>query len=305
MLNVWGRVASNLNAENPSTVFDNAANSGYISDGEAVNTNSPGQSDEFSTLSAEANIERWYQLVTKLQQKSKTSIFLILPNSVSSVFDIIQLKTSIKFTADDRKLCYHEFCKKASSLGTVHSSEIEEMLSSNPQLGFNLTLLEIRSLIHEKSGLEHEQWAGQNVESVNRDSDLLSFAMFVSIVADARHLSQARLRGWSAPQRLRSALPIDPDSTTKQRWDFFMLLLLLYCSFSVPYEIAFLDNGLPAIDLFELLVHAAHAAVNISFEKRARNYTQGCVPRHPNTEPASIRFGGAGKDSCASSLRAF
>ena len=62
------------------------------------------------------------------------------------------------------------------------------------------------------------------------------------------------MRGWTALQSLRSALPIDPDSTAKQTWDFFMLLLLLYCSFSVPYEIAFLDNGLPVLDLFELLV---------------------------------------------------
>ena len=181
------------------------------------------------------------------------SIFMMLPNTVRSAFDTVELKMGIKFTPEDRKVCYHEFCKKASSLGTIHSTEIEELLMSNPRLGFNLQLLEIRSLIHKKTF--HGEPGELNSDTTpDRDSDHFSFVVFVEIFANARHLSQARMRGWTALQSLRSALLIDSDSTAKQTWDFFMLLLLLYCSFSVPYEIAFLDNGLPVLDLFELLV---------------------------------------------------
>ncbi len=65
-----------------------------------------------------------------------------------------------------------------------------------------------------------------------------------------------------APSSMLSRLiPIDPDNSTKQGWDIFCLVLLLYCSFAVPYGMAFLDEGvsdaLTPLDIFGLVVDMA------------------------------------------------
>ena len=223
-------------------------------------------------LTADINSHKWHRLAMKLHHQSSSFLFLgslqNLPNFIGSAFDTAEAQMGVKFTPEYRKVCYHEFCKKSSSLGTLQSSDIEEMLCSHQRLGIDLPLLETRRLINDKLGSAN--WAEMNVQSVSGHCDQYGFDVFVSILAAARQLSdaQARMRGWSAKAILGTALPIDPDSTAKQAWDVFMLLLLLYCSFSVPYEIAFLDSGLPALDLFEIMVHDRAVAAAAAFPTR-------------------------------------
>ena len=58
--------------------------------------------------------------------------------------------------------------------------------------------------------------------------------------------------------RKKKWIPIHPDSVPKQIWDGFCMLLLVYCSFSVPYSIAFIDSdsseGLTPIDISDLAI---------------------------------------------------
>ena len=52
--------------------------------------------------------------------------------------------------------------------------------------------------------------------------------------------------------------PLDPETIPKQMWDSFCMLLLVYCSFAVPYTMAFSSTdssgGLTAIDYSDLAI---------------------------------------------------
>ncbi len=108
-----------------------------------------------------------------------------------------------------------------------------------------------------------EQSAGlSKVRSEN--NEYFDFENFASLIYDLllHHEETTRVhrRSWSVADLLRQ-LPLDPDSGFKQIWDILCLFLLLYCSFSVPYSIAFDDNvkgasanGLTPIQIFELFV---------------------------------------------------
>jgi voltage-gated potassium channel Kch len=53
--------------------------------------------------------------------------------------------------------------------------------------------------------------------------------------------------------------PLDPDTKGKQVWDSFCMILLVYCSFSVPYNIAFVQSdssdGFTAVDYSDLAIN--------------------------------------------------
>jgi hypothetical protein len=194
--------------------------------------------------------EKWHDFVCQLTKKEVGFSLQKLPNSM---FHELEISTGIIFSPEDRKLCYHEFNSKASSLGTIQYSDMEDLLAQ-PTLGVTLPIQEIRTLMRERL----RQSSDPESTSAERDVDTYTFQQFAAVLADARLLSDTRARAlkrWSLVARLRAIFPIDPESIWKQTWDAVMLLLLLYCSFSVPYEIAFLDsNSTPELDLFEILV---------------------------------------------------
>ena len=210
--------------------------------------------------SADSYADKWREFVHKLTDKD-VGVFRSLqklPNSIGSVFDKLELSTGLIFTPEERKLCYRQFTVKASSLGTILSSDMEEMLSQ-PTLDIVLPIQEIRHLMVREKQRQPTDLEGSDADphSIERDGDAYDFQQFAAVVADARLLSKARARALSrcsASALLHTMLPIDPEASWKQMWDTFMLLLLLYCSFSVPYEIAFMETSPPELELFEILV---------------------------------------------------
>jgi hypothetical protein len=204
--------------------------------------------------------KKWHAFVYKMTSKDVglSRSWEQIPNSIGSVFDKLESSKGLILTPQIRKTCYHQFTTKASSLGTIQFSDIEELLSQ-PALEIVLPIQEIRQLImREKQSQSNDLESSEaDPHSVERDGDVYSFQRFAAVVADARHISDERaraLRRWSASAQLRAMFPIDPEATGKQVWDAFMLLLLLYCSFSVPYEIAFMETSPPELELFEILV---------------------------------------------------
>ncbi len=203
---------------------------------------------------------KWREFVIQITNKDVGMYLSIrhLPFSIGSVFDKLEKSTGLVFTQEDRKLCYHRFSTKASSLGTIQSSDMEEVLSESA-LEIVLPIQEIRQLMrrHQFNDLEGSE---VDPQSADRECDTYSFQQFAAVFADARVLSNTRARALGQSAQLRAMFPIDPEAIVKQIWDFFMLMLLLYCSFSVPYEIAFLDSSPPELDLFEILVRETPSA---------------------------------------------
>jgi hypothetical protein len=212
---------------------------------------------------------RWNEITDKLLKTMtdkplfSMDAFKSIPNSVASTYDRIEAKLGFKISIEDRKASYHAFCRKASGMGTIQSSEIEELLSSQ-QFGIALPTPEIRRLINERLSPGSDLFDENNGDKVtDRDGDNFSFAVFAEILADARQRAHAyaKAQRWSVISELRAAFPIDHDSFFKQIWDGFMLILLLYCSFSVPYEIAFLDSSITQLDNFEIMVAAPFSII--------------------------------------------
>jgi hypothetical protein len=98
----------------------------------------------------------------------------------------------------------------------------------------------------------------------SENNKYFDFENFAALIYDLLQYHEETIRvqrtGWSVAE-LVSQLPLDPDSGFKQSWDILCLLFLLYCSFSVPYSIAFDDSvqgaddsGMTPIQVFELCV---------------------------------------------------
>ena len=147
-------------------------------------------------------------------------------------------------SADDRKAYAVKFLKLADSSGTISSSQLSTLLGPD-ELDLGVDGEEVQACIHQM--LTKTSFAGKC------DIEHLNLEFFLSLVSRINQKTQPA----SGPRQLRPNIPFDPDSTWKQIWDLFCLLLLFYCSFSVPYGIAFLadsDGSLGALEISNLVV---------------------------------------------------
>ncbi len=69
------------------------------------------------------------------------------------------------------------------------------------------------------------------------------FKMLVSLMCDELNSGLDQSLDKQRCSIMMFRLPLDPDSDGKQCWDIFFLFLLLYCSFAIPYNIAFVDTS--------------------------------------------------------------
>ena len=183
-------------------------------------------------------IHRWEVLVGNLTKSDNWSrlkrILKKLPEDICDIYSDIEGSSNIKFTERQKIKFYAEF-KKATScfksslaMDTLHSAEVEYLIRQLPDI--QITDEPLRALVQSK--LEQ---AGKC------QKDRFDFRLFVSLLSDVLKYerSDSRMPCWWPAMMFR--LPIDPDSDAKQYWDLFCLMLLLYCSFSVPYSIAFIS----------------------------------------------------------------
>ena len=148
----------------------------------------------------------------------------------------------VDISAADRKKYESEFLKKAkSSSGTISCAQLAELLGPG-ELDLGVTKKEIEAQIHQM--LTRTNFAGKC------DFDHLNLEFFLSLISSIPKKTQNTVINTGTLRMSR--IPIDPDSTLKQCWDAFCLLLLLYCSFSVPYGIAFLNDTDASISDMEI-----------------------------------------------------
>ena len=91
----------------------------------------------------------------------------------------------------------------------------------------------------------------------------LNFEAFVHLLFDILQKSGAdqHTQVTIGPYSFFKLFPLDPDSRAKKAWDAFCMILLAYCSFEVPYNIAFPTSDLDGLSPVE----TSELAVNVVF----------------------------------------
>ena len=204
-------------------------------------------------------LERWASLVVKLTESKECSIWAlweragILPKFARNSLNKVETEYGIRIRADDRKNYYSKFCNRAVGNTTLTSIELEQLLGPD-EMGIAASIDEARSEIQQLLAILNSSFDTE----VEYETDRLDFEFFVSVICEIKKKAVKPADSSANPSKLilPRQFPIDPDSSTKQMWDIFCLLLLLYCSFSVPYSIAFLDDSssLGVVDIFGLVV---------------------------------------------------
>ncbi len=181
-----------------------------------------------------------------------------IPEDVAAIYEKLEKKTKVVVAYESRLQYYQDFTRSALGSTTLHFREAERLIRRrNPEIQIGQS--DFHTLMTSK--LE-QSIAASKVHSEN--NEYFDFENFAALIYDLLRYHQEMTyvppTGWSLAELLRQ-LPLDPDSGKKQIWDLLCLLLLLYCSFSVPYSIAFDDSvqgagndGLTPIQLFELFI---------------------------------------------------
>eukprot|EP00291_Cryptomonas_curvata_P019088 CAMPEP_0172177164 /NCGR_PEP_ID=MMETSP1050-20130122/15269_1 /TAXON_ID=233186 /ORGANISM="Cryptomonas curvata, Strain CCAP979/52" /LENGTH=380 /DNA_ID=CAMNT_0012849623 /DNA_START=228 /DNA_END=1366 /DNA_ORIENTATION=- len=174
-----------------------------------------------------------------------------LPDDITAIYDEIEARIPVKLNEDVRLMYYTEFTRLALGSTSCHFRDVETLIyKKNPEI--TISKIDFLTLMTNKL---HESAKGTEAEN-NEYFDFEHFAVLIyELLKFHTDMSIAKEGKWRFKDILRK-LPLDPDSGRKQAWDVLCLLLLLYCSFSVPYDIAFdsADQGPQAItvkDVFE------------------------------------------------------
>ena len=200
-------------------------------------------------------IENWAILTQKLLQENVIQSWLKsvkkLPDNILALYDDIEFSSGIRFGSHDRQKYYDAFNQMTSGLGTVAVTDIEALVKT--KLGFNVTRKGLESIVQSRL----DETASDPEKHGPSATNGFDFEQFLSLLCELVQSPEIRVRTSMATPRLldkiRNSFPLDPESGVKMFWDMFCLLLLLYCSFSVPYGLAF-DSSAPGIQTFSDLL---------------------------------------------------
>ena len=206
-------------------------------------------------------LERWFRISSTLLKNDSWATVVkalqSLPEDVVQIYSTLEDQYPIKFDATKRKLYYRAFFKSASGLGVLYPSQVEVLILSMPALKIDSILL--RSLIADKL-----QRPGSSYRRNTKNNGVFDFELFASLICEIQLRSSSKFVKAAIEQAnsRKPMFPLNPDSSAKTIWDLFCMLLLLYCSFEVPYTLAF-DSGLGCDSNSPLQV--TDLVVNITF----------------------------------------
>ena len=162
-----------------------------------------------------------------------------LPDDVTAIFDRVEKKSKFTIEHELRLRYYQDFTKAAMGSTTLHFRDVEGIIRRR---NADLTIghADLYTLMISKLD---QSSAASGVHS--ESNEYFDFEHFVALIHDLLYFKEettmveAHNRSFCD---LARQLPLDPDSGRKRAWDLLCLTLLLYCSFSVPYSIAFDDS---------------------------------------------------------------
>ena len=222
-------------------------------------------------------IQRWEDfsraLIDKNSVQSKTDFELdeseSLPEEIKSIIQENQKKWDQFFDEKTKMKYYKAFTKTAVGSAVLTFDQVERLMKKL-ELVKGMSRSDLRnvmsSILEEPSDFCLREDDGQ--AQAMASNDVFDFEHFFILICHLRNCHKIRNTGssWSL-SRLRTLLPIHPESSAKQTWDLFCLLVILYCCFSVPILIAF-DDSTPTpfgyiagpLDILELAVDCVFMA---------------------------------------------
>jgi hypothetical protein len=191
---------------------------------------------------ANSSVDKWDRMATSMLKQgywnrlgNLTKSLDSLPLDIAEMFDEIEERTPIRLSTDVRLMYYAEFTRTALGSTTLHFRDVETLISrKNPEI--MVSRIEFLTLVTSKF---HELSKETNDQS---ETEYIDFKHFAALLYDLfKHyedMKRATEGRWSI-EDFKRQFPLDPDSRQKQIWDTLCMVLLVYCSFSVPYSIAF------------------------------------------------------------------
>jgi hypothetical protein len=161
-----------------------------------------------------------------------------LPRDIEVIYADLEEKIPLRLSADVQLKYYAEFTRKALGGTTLHFGDVEAIIYRlNPEImisKFEFWTLMTSTCLELSKGAKDQPEPSEYI-------DFKHFAVLMyHLIKHHSDATKAKTGKWNFKSVL-DIFPIDPDSAPKQFWDTFCMLLLLYCSFSVPFNIAFDD----------------------------------------------------------------
>ncbi len=160
-----------------------------------------------------------------------------LPDDVTKLFDDLEREFGFLIDPESRLPYFKDFCRAALGGTILHIKRVEELLvKKNPDIYDIIGPTDFQSLMRAK--LDHA-----TSDSSTDTKEFFDFDQFASLLFDViklqREHERAQLNEKWVIHGLKEYFPIEPESSPKQLWDLLCMIILLYCSFSVPLSIAF------------------------------------------------------------------
>ena len=201
---------------------------------------------EIQKLAETRQFKKWENFSGKLLKKENwgrlgqlAKAFTHLPEDVAAMFDKLEKKSKFVIEQQMRLFYYQDFTRAALGSTTLHFRDVEKIIRRR-NADIHIGPTDLYTLMTSK--LEQSA-AASGVHSEH--NEYFDFEHFVALIHELllfqNETTLVEKKGWSLEELARQ-LPLDPDSGGKRIWDIFILVLLLYCSFSVPYSIAFDDT---------------------------------------------------------------
>jgi hypothetical protein len=183
-----------------------------------------------------SNYDKWENLTSSIlvrQYEQNES------QSILAFFKKVEAKAGVTLSKEEKSRYFQDFIGRAEATGTLKSSDVEDLLAS-PDYGFDVTQPNIAEMIKHKLNFENVLSTSGPFTQIECDIDNLTFEFFLSLACDLKRKKENQAHSMTD---LRQMLPLDPEGAFRQCWDLLCMLLLLYCSFYVPFGIAFLESS--------------------------------------------------------------
>jgi hypothetical protein len=160
-----------------------------------------------------------------------------LPEDVIKLFDDLERDYGFGIDSESRLSFFKDFRRATLGGSMLHMKRVEELLlKKKPEIEHFVGHNELQTLMRAKL----EQGTSGNNDELKEFFDFDQFASLLFDVIKIQHdYERAHIYDKWMFHELKDYFPIEPESTPKQLWDLLCMIILLYCSFSVPLSIAF------------------------------------------------------------------